>query len=145
MNREQLRQELLQDAENIEAYYGAYPRGMAYAYGAYEDNVKEYLSEIGIQYARTVESSYCFSVSEDLLQLRPTCHHNDERLFELARQFLDAEPEPGQQMLFFVWGHSYEFDVKQNWDRLEEFCQMFSHRDIYYGTNAQCLQMFQQI
>lgn len=39
-----------------------------------------------------------------------------------------------------MWGHSYEFDVNNNWERIEEFCKMLGGRDdIFYGTNAQCL------
>lgn len=32
-------------------------------------------------------------------------------------------------MLFYVWGHSYEFDVNNNWERIEEFCKMLGGRD----------------
>jgi len=39
-----------------------------------------------------------------------------------------------------VWGHSYEFDVNNNWDRIEKFCKMMAGRDdIFYGTNRECL------
>ena len=42
--------------------------------------------------------------------------------------------------LMYVWGHSYEFDVNNNWDRIEEFCKMMSGKaDIFYGTNRECL------
>ena len=75
---------------------------------------------------------------QDPLRLNATCHHNDDKLFELAEQFLAAKPE--EPMLFYVWGHSYEFDVNNNWERIEEFCKMLGGRDdIFYGTNAQCL------
>ena len=47
---------------------------------------------------------------------------------------------PSSPQLLYIWGHSYEFDVDRNWDRLEEICRRLSgHDDIFYGTNAQVL------
>ena len=61
-------------------------------------------------------------------------------LFQLASSFIEAEPAEDEQMLFYIWGHSYEFDVDNNWDRIEKLCQMLGGRDdIFYGTNSQCL------
>lgn len=137
---QQYEQEFLQDARNIESIYGKYPIGMAYAYGNYNDAVIQYLQKIGIQYGRTVESSYAFTVPRDLMRLQPTCHHQDERLFELAEEFLAADPEKeGSPLLFYIWGHSYEFAVHDNWDRIEKLCQILSGQsDVFYGTNAEC-------
>lgn len=144
LDRQELAREFQQDAYNVERIYGAYPVGMAYAYGNYNDNVAAYLQSIGIQYGRTVESSYGFALPEDPMRLRPTCHHGDARLFALAEEFLAAKPkEEDAPMLFYIWGHSYEFDVDQNWKRFETLCQMLGgHEDIFYGTNAQCLGIY---
>ncbi len=143
LKEEALLRELQQDAENIEKLYGSYPVGMAYAYGDYSDEAIACLKRLGIQYARTVESSYSFSLPEDPLQLRPTCHHNDERIFALVEEFLGKKPDREERMLLYIWGHSYEFDVQDNWERMEKLCQLLSGRDdIFYGTNAQCLEMF---
>ena len=74
------------------------------------------------------------------IKLKATCHHDDEMLFELAEKFIKAEPKEDEPMLFYVWGHSYEFDVNNNWDRIEKFCKMMAGRDdIFYGTNRECL------
>ncbi len=135
---EEYEKEYLQDAKNIERLYGIYPVGAAYAYGDVPDPVVDYLQTIGIRYARTVESTHAFSLPKDPMRLAATCHHNDEQIFTLAHQFLEAEPD--EPMLFYIWGHSYEFDVNNNWDRMEELCKLLSGRDdIFYGTNAQCL------
>ena len=41
-------------------------------------------------------------------------------------------------MLFYVWGHSYEFDDNGNWDLIENFAKRMSGRkDIWYATNIQ--------
>ena len=143
MTKEELEQEYLTDAKNIEKIYGEYPTGMAYAYGCVNDKVAEYLKSIGIKYGRTVETTHSFDIPKEPIKLGATCHHNDEKLFELAEKFIKAEPKENEQMLFYVWGHSYEFDVNKNWDRIEKFCKMMAGRkDIFYGTNKECLDMF---
>ncbi|MCI8338371.1 MAG: polysaccharide deacetylase family protein [Lachnospiraceae bacterium] len=135
-----LEEEYLQDAKNIERLYGKYPVGMAYAYGDCPDQVVEYLKTIGIKYGRTVKATHGFEMPKDPMLLESTCHHEDERLFDLAEDFLAAEGSQEHPLLFYVWGHSYEFDVNDNWDRIEKLCQMLSGKeDIFYGTNAQCL------
>lgn len=140
MTKEQLDEEFVTDAKNIERIYGTYPVGMAYAYGCVDDTVAEYLKSIGIKYGRTVESSHSFEIPEEPIKLKATCHHDDDMLFELAEKFLKAEPKDDEAMLFYVWGHSYEFDVNNNWDRIEKFCKMMSGRDdIFYGTSRECL------
>lgn len=140
LSPQEYEQEFLQDARNIQRIYGKYPLGMAYAYGDYSDELIEYLQKIGMQYGRTVESSHQFALPRDPMRLQPTCHHNDEHLFELAEEFLTAEPKQGEPMLFYIWGHSYEFDVEDNWNRMEILCSMLGGRDdIFYGTNAECL------
>lgn len=134
---EELEQEFYQDAKNIERIYGKYPVGMAYAYGDCDERVAKYLQSIGIQYGRTVGSTHGFDLPKEPMLLEATCHHNDEQLFALAKQFLEAEPEDGKPMLFYIWGHSYEFDVNRNWDRIERLCEMLAgHDDIFCGTNA---------
>lgn len=140
MTKEQLDKEFLTDMSNIERIYGTYPVGMAYAYGCVDDEVVKYLKSIGIKYGRTVEASHSFEIPKEPLKLKATCHHDDDMLLELAEKFLKAEPKENEQMLFYVWGHSYEFDVNNNWDRIEEFCKMMSGKaDIFYGTNRECL------
>lgn len=140
LTKAELEQEFLMDAKNIERIYGKYPVGMAYAYGAVDDAAAAYLAEIGIQYGRTTGSTHSFALPKDLLHLEATCHHNDEKLFELAQQFLEAEATEEKPRLFYIWGHSYEFDVNQNWERIEKLCEMLGGRDdIFYGTNAECL------
>ena len=120
MTKEELDKEFITDMKNIEKIYGTYP--------------------VGMKYGRTVESSHSFEIPKEPIKLKATCHHDDEMLFELAEKFIKAEPKEDEPMLFYVWGHSYEFDVNNNWDRIEKFCKMMAGRDdIFYGTNRECL------
>lgn len=143
MTEEELDRELGQDIENITRLYGEKPVGMAYAYGAWEETAVKWLREHGIRYARTVDSTHDFRMPDEPLLLQPTCHHREEGLFQLAERFLQEELQEGQQRLFYIWGHSYEFDINNDWDRMEEFCRVISGReDVFYGTNRECLELF---
>ena len=138
--QEEYKQEFITDAENIERLYGKYPVGMAYAYGVFNDEVIKYLSDAGFKYGRTTGATHSFDMPKEPLKLESTCHHNDEMLFALAENFLEAEPAENEQLLFYIWGHSYEFDVNNNWERIEKLCKMLGGRDdIFDGTNSQCL------
>lgn len=142
LSRDELEKEFLTDAKNIEKFYGRYPVGMAYAYGDCPEEAVSYLSEIGIRYGRTTEATHGFALPENPMLLKATCHHKDEALFSLAEQFLREEGSFEKPLLFYVWGHSYEFDVDDNWDRIEKLCEMLSGKEnIFYGTNAECLNL----
>ena len=40
--------------------------------------------------------------------------------------------------LFYIWGHSFEFDRNNNWERLEEICQKLGGKeDVWYATNIE--------
>jgi hypothetical protein len=111
---------------------------MAYPYGTYNDLVIKTIGACGLQYARAVKSSYAFDIPRDLLTYRPTCKHTDPKLMELVEQFIKLKPSVPQ--VFYLWGHSYEFDTDRNWQVIEEFCRVMANRDdIYYATNAQAL------
>ena len=95
-------------------------------------------ADCGIRYARTVEETGDFEISENLLALKASAHHDRADLFEMIERFLALEPEKPQ--LLYIWGHSYEFEVEKNWDRIEKICSLLSGReDIFYGTNSELL------
>jgi hypothetical protein len=59
---------------------------------------------------------------------------------ELGEKFIDMKLRDGSSTpkLFYLWGHSYEFDVDDNWDVIEKFCAFISGRDdIWYATNME--------
>jgi len=40
--------------------------------------------------------------------------------------------------LFYVWGHSFEFERNGNWNRLYEICDVLAGKeDIWYATNME--------
>ena len=44
-------------------------------------------------------------------------------------------------MMFYLWGHTYEFDNDNNWNVIEAFVEkMKGHDDIWYATNMEIYQ-----
>ena len=128
--------QVVRDKEALENTFGRIIRGMAYPYGTYSKEFTHTLRDCGVAYARTVESTHRFDIPNDWLTLPATCHHKDPELMNLARKF--AEGKPYRPQMFYLWGHSYEFEADNNWHVIEEFAEYIGHRDdIWYATNIE--------
>jgi hypothetical protein len=132
--------EILESRKALEEIEGKPVTGFAYAFGAYDEVVLKALEASGIAYARTVAATHKFEIPQNFLTWHPTCHHDDETIFELAEEFLSDElhfslKTPAK--LFYVWGHSYEFDQCDNWVHMEEFIsKMAGQSGVWYATNG---------
>ncbi|MBO5653122.1 MAG: polysaccharide deacetylase family protein [Clostridia bacterium] len=130
--------EITEDRRSIEKEYGIIARGMAYPFGTYNDKVVDILARCGIAYARTVRSTHAFGLPENWLTLHPTCHHKDAQLEELAKRFIEGDNHYHHPELFYLWGHSYEFDNDDNWDVIERFAAYAGgHDHVWYATNIE--------
>ena len=135
---EQVLCDVLRDRQDIEKQYGVITRGMAYPFGTYNDMVVDCIDKCGICYSRTTASTGKFDFPQNWLTLHPTCHHNDKRLMELAKDFAEGKSWLPHAKMFYLWGHSYEFDNNDNWNVIEEFCEYIGGRDdIWYATNIE--------
>ena len=140
--------EVLEDRKELERLMGYPVRGMSYPFGNTNDFVIEAISGLGIEYARTVGDTYNLSIPADFLKWQPTIHlfgktnyipndtANDRRelgqFYQLTTDFLKAN----SLALFYVWGHSWEYEGPGNkWAEVEKFFKMVSKNpDIYYTT-----------
>ncbi len=128
----------ISDRLRLEELFGREIHGMAYPVGTYNDEVVEILKTAGIYYSRTIKSHTEFKLPENWLIWHPTCHHNNPDLMKLADEFLAAKTLKRDPLLFYVWGHAYEFDDDDNWEVIESFCdKMARHDDIWYATNME--------
>ena len=133
-----IRDEIARCRDTLSRVFGRPIYGMAYPFGTYDARVLRIAREEGVLYARTCEQTYGFSLTENLLELPTTCRHAAPQLLTLAEEFVKLKPETPQ--LFYLWGHSYEFEQFANWDIIEDFCRIVGGRDdIFYGTNCEVL------
>lgn len=133
---EQVAEQILEDRKGLEAIAGYPVRGLAYPNGSYSEEIEKLLPALGIRYARVVGSSDNFAMPRNFMEWKATCHHN-HNLLELGKQFVELF-KTQYLYLMYVWGHSYEFTSKNNWELMEEFCQLVGDRDdIWYATNIE--------
>ena len=131
--------EIVDDRTRLEAHFGTIIRGMAYPFGPTNDETVQVLKDCGVAYARTVTSTGNFLLPTDWLRLPATCHHNEPQLMELLDTFLNTIGRRSQMpWMFYLWGHSYEFDENNNWEVIENFCEKAgNHPDVWYATNIE--------
>ena len=136
---------------SLEYTFDTIVRGMAYPDSGIRQlhnntkisDIARYLSELDIKYARTLgEINDTFDIPEDWYQWMPTAHHDDKPVFELVDRFVSYSLPDYQAIrhpkLFYLWGHAYEFDDKDNWDRMEDICEKLSGKDdTWYATNIE--------
>jgi len=137
----------------LEEEYGLIIRGMAYpdtgiryfANEATYENIKHYLTDLDIAYARTLgKDNNSFSLPNDWHAWMPTAHHANPKLLEYIEEFLNIEITPDtygpthHPKLFYIWGHSIEFERDNNWELLDKICERLGGRDdIWYATNME--------
>lgn len=142
-------QDVLNCRLGLEKTFDTIVRGLAYPdsgiralnNGATLEKIEQYLKELDIVYARTLgEINDSFNLPQNWYQWMPTAHHDNAETMDLIDKFVAlgeqsyaARREP---RLFYLWGHSYEFSEKNNWERIEEICEKISGKDdIWYATN----------
>ena len=109
----------LKDNLNEEKYYHSLETA---------DNARKIAQIIGY---KDEEKAYYAGLLHDCAK----CIEKD-KMFDLANEFLSSDTK--EPALFYVWGHSFEFDIHNTWDRFEEFCRLISgHNDVFYGTNRE--------
>lgn len=145
--------DVLDNRIELERKFGRIIRGMAYPDSGitfFTDStdyeiVKDYLKKLDIAYARTVYGyNDEFNLPDDWYNWKPTAHHNNPDVFEKIEKFLNLDFSQKtyvgalQSRLFYLFGHSFEFDNDNNWDRIEVICEKLSGKDdIWYATNIE--------
>ena len=130
--------EVLTDRVNLERLFGKIIRGMAYPMGTFSDELVSVLKSCGVVYSRTTKTTGGFDVPTDWLRLAATAKHTDPGLMELAEKFVTMKAG-AHPKLFYLWGHSYEFERDNNWNVIEDFTAYMAGREaeIWYATNIE--------
>ena len=136
LDASQIVHEVFDDRQALEDLVGYPVRGMAYPFGTYNDRVIAVLRQLGIVYARTVENNWnCFPAREPLAW-QTTGHQFDTKPKAVPDRFVELHANPRSTGLFFIWGHTYEFENR--WDDLEKiFKPLAGKPDVWYCTNIE--------
>ncbi len=145
-------QDVLNCRKDLEKRFGRIIRGMAYSdsgilcmqnHTSY-DKIRTFLQDLDIAYSRTLGSdNHEFELPPDWYQWMPTAHHDNPEILEWAKMFVEMNVEEDycssrRPKLFYMWGHSFEFQNNDNWNRLTDICEILAHKeDIWYATNME--------
>ena len=133
--------EVIRDRMALEELAGYPVRGMAYPFGTHNAQVVKQLEQLGVVYSRTTISTLKFDLPENFLTWHATCHHKNPQLEQLCDAFLEPSTRYSKCKLFYLWGHSYEFGLDDNWEVIERFCEkMGGRQEIWYATNMEIYQ-----
>ena len=144
--------DVLQNRLELEKITGGIVRGMAYPNsgitktenGLSYENIRSYLQDLDIAYSRTLGGdNNSFAMPNDWLAWLPTAHHENPQIFDYIDEFVKFDPSQlyisnRSPRLFYLWGHSHEFNRNNNWDRLEKICELLGNKDdTWYAANIE--------
>jgi len=136
----------------LEKVFGTIIRGMAFPDRGIDRierpevyaRIRSYLAELDIAYCRTIGGDNdAFTLPDDFLCWMPTAHHDNPHIMEYIDKFVKMGVDKQYcasrgPRLFYIWGHSFEFENKGNWEHLDEICEAVSGKeDVWYATNME--------
>ena len=113
--------------------------------GSSYEKTKQYLTELDIAYVRTLGGdNNSFKLPTDWHAWMPTAHHNNSKILEYLDEFvnMDLSTKVYAPMryprLFYIWGHSFEFPINNNWEHLDAICEKVAdNNEIWFATNIE--------
>lgn len=131
LSAEEVRKNISLDMENLSKKFHQPITGFAYPFGARNAEVKNALSQCGIQYARTAGTAKSFSFPEDPMELGMTCWQISSKALDKVDAFISA-PDQGEDMFFLMFAHGYELDFgskESSWEKFKRICDRVANSD----------------
>lgn len=129
--------ELKEDKKNLESLFGREIKGFAVPFEYYSDLIEACVKNCGFEYARISEESLSFKPQADYYRWKATVFHTDDKLEKLVQEFIVTDEELA---LFQIVGHSYDLDIENMWDRIENvFKVISSQNDIIPMTTIEII------
>ena len=126
-------EEIISDRIAMERLVRTPVRGMAYPFGTVNESVKNIVRTCGIVYSRGTGTTGDYSLPADAYDWSCSCHHS--ALEPLIDPFLEDDR---RLMLLSVWGHSYEFDITDSWNTIEnQLERLGGNDDVWYASNLE--------
>lgn len=110
----QWRGEVVDSRKWLQDFFQQPVLGFAYPFGDCSEQTAAVVREAGHVYARTTLNRAPGERIEDPMMLPSDCHFLSENFW----QRYEAAKESGDGFFYF-WGHSYEMNTEQLWDRFE--------------------------
>ena len=148
LSKQEIMNEVLEDRRELERLTHKTVRGMAYPFGNYNDKVIDAITGLGIEYARTVNDSYHFSIPKHFLIWEPSIHQfakayyiandtlNDKKELAIFNKLVTDFLQSDTLALLDIWGHSWENEGAGNrWKKTEDLFKLLSKRkEVHFAT-----------
>ena len=125
LSRKEIIEEVVPDYIALSELFGYPVRGLAYAWGGtnYDRLSTDILqNDTNIRYARNVEESGTLNFPENFLEWHPSAHILSDDTDRLLSEFEKAEND----CLLYIWGHTFELDFDNGWERTEKILERLS-------------------
>ena len=135
--------ELQADKANLEKLFDRVVKGFAVPFDYYSERIENCVRQSGFSYARISQESRSFAPQTDYFNWKATVFHTDSELENLTRQFIETDRELA---IFQIVGHSYDLDVEDMWDRIENVFRMIvAHDDILPMTTIEIVEYLRSL
>ena len=131
------RYQLGHDKYQLEMKFNRHVYGFAVPFHYYDDRIKEIAKETGFEYSRCSNFCHSFHPLDDFYQVCPTAFHKYDHLADLLDQFYQCDEE---LPIFLLVGHTYDFDVYNNWDMIENIIvELVKHDEVINLTTIEAV------
>ena len=138
LSQQEILHEIREDKANLEKLFGREVKGFAVPFDYYSERIENCVRQCGFSYARISQESRSFAPQTDYFNWKATVFHTDPELERLTRQFIESDEELA---IFQIVGHSYDLDVENMWDRIENVFRMIAaHDDILPMTTIEIVE-----
>ena len=135
--------ELTEDRRRLEELVGYPVRGFSYPFGDAGGDAVSHVKAAGLDYARTVTATNDFFWPLNFWLWHPTCH--DKGADGLIPKFT-RKSSWNVLRLFYIWGHSYEFEEGNGWVEFEDLCKKLNEiPNCWFATNAEIMTYVQAV
>lgn len=129
LNDSDILKEVATDIDNLNKLTKRKIVSMAYPFGNSNQHIAKLISNTGLTNARTVSDTHTFNLPDTFLLWHPTCH--DSKALDLMNDYLSLNNN--MLSVFYVWGHSWEFNDAKRWNDISKFCKKIGNRkEIWY-------------
>jgi len=156
LSAEDAKKEIVDSKKHLEDILGYKIKMFCYPYGDYNANVKEIVRNTGFLGARTVEMGIT-GFPEDFFEFGTTIQAFPRsvtiklhKTYALPQKFIFSWESQVKRFfrrvlkrggIFHIWGHSWEIEIFDMWDRLEDIFEYISNREnVMYLSNGECLE-----
>lgn len=134
----QLRQEVEEDCAALKQLFGLTEIGFGVPFTACTEREIRILRKF-VRYIRLSEFSDSFALPKDPYHIPIHALYNDPDIYEKLQQFAESDLPVS---LFVIAGHSYEFEVLNHWQAIEDMIQYICTQDFEVLTTMEFVNEF---